>query len=165
MRVYELAARYRVPVAIHYNFDYGTKAESGAAEVERAVAGNPRTVFILSHHINVGLMKKYPNLWGEYFYHPSNPHLSTLLPGNEALFDRVVVGTDIQEPGLGRRSLPWWTAGLVPGHKEIVLRYPDILDGLRRELGRLPPDVAEKVAFRNLERLLSDRLAEPERAR
>ncbi|MFH1620360.1 MAG: hypothetical protein ABIG11_10730 [bacterium] len=148
MKIYSLAARHHVPVSIHYNYDYGTDFQSGVQEFERAVAGNPDTIFITAHQINARLMEKHPNLWGEYEYRPWNPPLRESVGKNNSLLNRIVVGTDIQEPDLvclQRKR---------PGEKRVPIPYEELIRRTRKELGKLPPELAEKAAYKNLQDLI-----------
>ena len=85
-----------------------------------------------------GLMDLHPNLWVELALRTDVAPGGRLDPEWTALFerhaDRVMVGTDTW-------VTPQWT------------RLPELMAGVRAWLGQLRPDVAEKIAYRNAERL------------
>jgi hypothetical protein len=85
-----------------------------------------------------GLMDLHPNLWIELALRTDVAPGGVLTPEWAALFerhaDRVMVGTDT-----------WITSQWT--------RLPDLMADVRAWLGRLPPDVAERIAYRNAERL------------
>lgn len=163
MRIYRLAARHRIPVSVHYNFDFWTAAESGRAELERAVAANPDVAFITAHQVDLALMRRHSNVWGEYIAQPHGTGMLSLgdaLKLDKALIDRIVVGTDAQNPGLVSRGYVWGS-----DQRADPVRYEERVARTREDLGALPPDAAEKVAFKNLLGLLKRARTGPRRSR
>lgn len=83
-------------------------------------------------------LQKYPNLWGELSYRYDVTEAGKLKPSWRRLFekypDRFIVGSDT-----------WVT--------ERWGQYASIMNGYRDWLAELPKDVAEKIAYRNAERL------------
>jgi hypothetical protein len=159
MKIYALAGRRGVPVSIHYNYTYGVAAGTAERELERAVAANPGTIFITAHHANIPLMRRHENLWGEYQPHPWNPSLEDLLKEEPRLEDRLVSATDAQSVGLMHPFLPWGANAIHillenPRAKIPTLSYHDRVELLRRDLGKIPREQAEKIAYKNLQRLL-----------
>lgn len=85
-----------------------------------------------------GLLDRYPNLWVELALRFDVAPGGNLDRAWRALFlrhpDRFMVGTDT------------WVNSQWD-------RLPEILDGFRAWLRQLPPDVAERIAYRNADRL------------
>ncbi len=83
-------------------------------------------------------LQKYPNLWGELSYRYDVTEAGKLKQSWRRLFekypDRFIVGSDT-----------WVT--------ERWGQYASIMNGYRDWLAELPKDVAEKIAYRNAERL------------
>lgn len=120
-------------------------AHSDAAAIEKLFAFNPGAK-ILWAHTGMGepeeevarLLETYPSLYGELSYRAGIVDSGGLSPAWRALFlrfpDRFVYGSDTWIPS----------------------RWPQVrglTDFARRWLAELPADVAEKIAFRNGERL------------
>lgn len=120
-------------------------AHSDEAAVEELFALNPK-VKILWAHAGMSsspeaigkLLDRYPNLWAELAIRTDMASGGKLDPAWRALFlrhpDRIMVGTDT-----------WVTSrwDALPGY----------LEEMRVWLRQLPREVAEKIAFRNAERL------------
>ncbi len=90
MEIFELAGESGVPVIFHYDFDYGTDAASGIAELTEALDQNPDTIFIYAHTCGtqlVSLMEAHENLYCEHEF-------GRVASGVD--MDRVVLGTDMQ---------------------------------------------------------------------
>lgn len=143
----DVCARHGVPLVIHDELTPET-----TAELERALAHSRKATIVLAHagsgepRALAGLLARHENLYldvsGMHFLR--TPALATergpLAPGWKALLsehaDRVLVGLDVWAPQLFK---------------------PEMLDRLmtwtRRVLGELLPDVAEKIAYANAERL------------
>lgn len=138
MQIYQLAAQYHLPVLIHYDPCYGTTCSAGMEEFKRALRTNPQTTFIWAHSCPLELMEIFANLYCEYEFPVE--HLSGQFP------DRTLVGTDIQDPNLRI---------YLPDHSDIS--YEEAIERLRQELARLNPQDAEKVAYKNAQRLLQSK--------
>jgi hypothetical protein len=120
-------------------------AHSDEAAVEELFALNPK-VKILWAHAGMSsepeaigkLLDRYPTLWAELAIRTDMAPGGKLDPAWRALFlrhpDRLMVGTDT-----------WVTSRWA--------ELPGYLAQTRAWLRQLPPEVAEKVAFRNAERL------------
>jgi hypothetical protein len=120
-------------------------AHSDAAAIEKLFAFNP-SAKILWAHTGMGepeavvarLFETYPALYGELSYRAGIVDGGGLSPAWRDLFlrfpDRFVYGSDT------------WTPSRWP-------QVRGLTDFARRWLAELPPDVAEKIAFRNGERL------------
>lgn len=98
MKIYQVAAKYQVPVLIHYDMNYGVPESVGLAELDDAITKNPETTFIFAHSCPLGLLEPYSNLYCETepaMEFPSYNQLSEL-----KMFDRIILGTDIQNNNL-----------------------------------------------------------------
>jgi Amidohydrolase len=93
MEIYAVAAKHKVPVLIHHDVDYGTKAATGLAELKDALTKNPNTKFIFAHGCLPELMEDHSNLFCEFEIGGKED-----IPAKFA--DRVILGTDIQSPDL-----------------------------------------------------------------
>ncbi|MBI4588255.1 MAG: amidohydrolase family protein [Candidatus Rokubacteria bacterium] len=120
-------------------------AHSDAAAVEELFALNPRVKILWAHAGmtsdpgSIGtLLDRYPNLWAELAIRTDMASGGTLDPAWRALFlrhpDRIMLGTDT------------WTTSRWEA-------LPAYLEEMRAWLRQLPREVAEKIAFRNAERL------------
>jgi len=147
LAVLDACARHGAPLVIHDELIPET-----AAELERALGHNPQATIVLAHAGSgepaavAGLLARHPNLRvdlsGMHFLR--TPALATetgpLKPEWKALLtehaDRLLMGIDVWAPQLFK---------------------PETLDRLmrwtRRVLGELPPDVADRIAHANAERL------------
>jgi hypothetical protein len=122
------------------------QAHSDETAIEELFAVEPRARIIWAHAgmsssaLTVGtLVDRYPNLWVELSLRNGDVAPGgTLDPEWRALFirhpDRFILGTDTW-------TTSRWTA------------LPGSVAEQRRYLGQLPPEIAEKIAFRNAERL------------
>ncbi len=111
MDIYDIAGEYHVPVMLHFTFAFGTDAESGKAELERALSGNPDTIFIYAHSCASEialLMRSHDNLYCEQ-------ESGSPAPGID--FSRVILGTDIQ---VTERA-----------PEKVADHYADVIDALR----------------------------------
>jgi predicted TIM-barrel fold metal-dependent hydrolase len=147
LAVLDVCARHGVPLVIH---DELTPETTG--ELERALAHNRKAVVVLAHAGSgeppalSGLLARHPNLYldisGMHFQRTPALAAETgaLGAGWRTLFtehpDRILAGIDLWAPALYK---------------------PEMLDRLmrwtRRILGELPPDVADRIAHANAERL------------
>lgn len=148
LAIAKLAGDLGVPFVFHYNVDYGTGGpDAGLAEVEDAVAKLPGTTFIFAHAPAIPLMGKYPNLWGEIsLFNPQMPNQLFLgqLAAMPNGLDRIVLAiTDMQSPDLKIG------AGLPQ-----PISYADGAARARQGLATLTADQRDKVAYKNLVRLL-----------
>jgi len=136
-RLVELAAERQLILHSH----------SDAAAVQGLFATDPRVRVLWAHAgMTSGpeeiapMLDRYPNLSVELAIRTDMAPGGTLGPDWKALFlrypDRFSVGTDT------------WTTSRWS-------QLPAYLAGVRAWLAQLPPDVAEKIAFKNLERLLN----------
>ncbi len=148
LAIAKLAGDLGVPFVFHYNMDYGTSGvDAGLAEVEDAVSKLPGTTFIFAHNPVPPLMMKYPNLWGEIS--PFNPQMPTAqILGQIATMpnglDRIVLClTDLQTPDLKIG------AGLPS-----PIPYADGASAARRLLSTFAAEQRDKIAYKNLMRLL-----------
>lgn len=143
--LFKVAKQYRAPVQIHHDPDY-------ADELERLLADNRDVSVILAHcgysrpDALSGLMDRHPNLYAEtsLIFNPWIPKFAdpplkdgTLRQDWKNLMlrhaDRLMMGTDY--------------AGFRPEQAPKLNAY------YREILGHLPTDVAEKIAYRNFQRL------------
>ena len=117
--------------------------------IEKLLTLYPKVRFLWAHAgmsasaATVGrLLERFPKLWVELALRTDVAPGGTLDPGWRALFlrypDRFCVGTDT-----------WITS-----RWDELPRY---LAGVRAWLGELPADVAERIAFKNAERLYGAR--------
>jgi len=134
-RIAELAAEKNLVLHAH----------SDEAAVEELFALNPKVKILWAHAgMSSGpeaigkLLDRYPTLWAELAIRTDMAPGGKLDPAWRALFlrhpDRIMVGTDTWVTSR-------WQA--LPGY----------LAEMRAWLRQLPPEVAEKIAFRNAERL------------
>lgn len=142
LAVLKLAGQLRVPVIIHYEYDYGVDFATGMRELEDALSANPDTIVMMAHMPGLVLMARHPNLWGEIT--PGAPGaeqlLTSIVQSDPTLLDRIVLcATDLQSPDLK----------VFDGQT-----YGDALATIRRVLGTLTQEQAEKIAYKNLIRLL-----------
>jgi hypothetical protein len=120
-------------------------AHSDEAAVEELFALNPKVKILWAHagmssgpDVIGKMLDRYPNLWAELAIRSDMASGGKLDPAWRALFlrhsDRILVGTDT-----------WVTSrwDALPGY----------LEEMRVWLRQLPRDVAEKIAYRNAERL------------
>ena len=125
--------------------DLWLHAHSDDAAVDILFAHNPKVRIVWAHtgfttapETIEQYLRKYPNLWGELSYRYDVTEGGKLKPSWRRLFeqypDRFVVGSDT-----------WVT--------ERWGQYAAIMNGYRDWLAELPRDVAEKIAWRNAERL------------
>lgn len=151
MQIYEVAGRHRVPVTVHVEHEY-------SRELDRAVAANPKTVFIWAHvgsgpaPVARDLMRKFPNL---------NADVSTRNP----IFR---MGIPIEQNSLttsdGRLKDEWRAAfeefpdrfllGLDINNTDRLQQLDELVVYYRSVLGQLTAAAAEKIAYRNAHRLL-----------
>ena len=148
LAIAKLAGDLGVPFVFHYNLDYGTSGpEAGMAEVEEAVSKLPGTTFIFAHNPAPPLMQKYQNLWGEVsLFNPQMPSQQIL--GQAAQMpnglDRIVLClTDLQSADLR-------IGAGIPA----PISYAEGADRARQALAALTPDQRDKIAYKNLVRLL-----------
>jgi hypothetical protein len=122
-------------------------AHSDEAAVEELFALNPKVKILWAHagmssgpDVIGKMLDRYPNLWAELAIRSDMASGGKLDPAWRALFlrhpDRILVGTDT-----------WVTSrwDALPGY----------LEEMRVWLRQLPREVAEKIAFRNAERLFA----------
>ena len=156
MRVYELAARYDLPVLIHHNITSANQqAPIYLAELERALAANPATTIIWAH---VGISRRlaaptltaelsrllatYPNLnidisWVVYpdYIAVDDAALDEWAGVIEEFPSRVLIGSD--------------KVGHWQGYTDVIRQYDKLLS-------RLSPETAAMVAGGNALRLLGE---------
>lgn len=159
MRVYELAAEYRLPVLLHSNItSKREKTPLYAAELEAALTAHPRTRFIWAHAGSSESLHRYqgrlPFLHGE---------VERLLATHDNLWIDLswAVLDDYLLPG-GKPDAEW--LALVRRHPDRFLvgsdalgnfgKLPETMAAFAPFLDALPEDVANKVARGNAERLL-----------
>ncbi len=145
--LFEAAKAHAAPVQIHLEGTYG-------AELERVLRDNPDVTIILAHcgymepKKLAALMDRFPNLHGE-----TSLVFNSVIP---RFSDNLPLGED-------GRLRPDWKA-LLTRHADRILigtdyvkyrsdHVPKLLDYYRKVLGFLPRDAAEKIAYRNFERL------------
>ncbi|MBI4637253.1 MAG: amidohydrolase family protein [Candidatus Rokubacteria bacterium] len=141
--VLELSAKRGVPIVIHQELD-----DRAAAGLEAALAAHRNAIIVLAHAGSAtparleGLLKRNPNLRVDLsgMHFQRTPRLASedgpLDPAFKALIvkhaDRFLMGIDV------------WAARLFePAMLDRLMRWT------RRLLGELPPDVAERVAWKN----------------
>ena len=141
LAVLRLAGQLRVPVIIHYQYDYGVDFATGMRELEDALSANPDTIVMMAHMPGLVLMARHPNLWAEItLWAPGvEQQLTSIVQSYPTLLDRIVLcATDLQSPDL----------------KVAGQTYGEVLATNRRVLGTLAQEQAEKIAYKNLMRLL-----------
>jgi predicted TIM-barrel fold metal-dependent hydrolase len=120
-------------------------AHSDDEAVDILFAHNPKARIVWAHtgfttppETIEKYLQRYPNLWGELSYRYEISEGGRLKPAWRALFvkypERFLIGSDT------------WV-------NERWAQYGEIMNGYRGWLAELPQDVAEKIAFRNAERL------------
>lgn len=129
--------------------DIWVHAHSDVEAVDAIYAHNPR-VKVIWAHTGFGtapdtvrlLLEKYPTLMGELSYRSGITEREQLTPAWRALFaahgDRFLIGSDT------------WV-------NERWASYSDLIESYRAWLAQLPRDTAEKIAFRNAERIFTPR--------
>ena len=149
-RLWELSAKYLVPLSVHAEADAPT-----VAEMERLLDTTPMGVFIWAHTgfyaeppLLRRLFQQHPDLFCELSWRderrmPINRSVSLahmLRPEWQELFesfsDRFVIGTDID-----------------PNHPSME-RYESLIGYWREILGQLSHDAAERIAHQNAEHVL-----------
>ena len=160
MEVYRVAAKHGLPVLIHHNISSASKREPiYLAEMERAVAANPDTVFIWAHagisrRVEVPTLREelarvleaYPNLnfdlsWVVYDTIVADAEsFAGWIALIERFPDRFMVGSD---------KVGHWTT------------YADEMTKYNVMLRALSPETAEKFARGNIRRLLGEEKEEP----
>jgi len=161
-RFLELAAGYLVPVIIHYEID-----DESFSALKRMLEDGRRTTIILAHGGRPtpptlkAILDEYPNVYcdlggmtrhGGYgrisggqgqwtVKNPIDDGTGHLRREWKALYeqypDRFMIGTDLAHPE------PW----VISGH------YKQCIDDFRSLLSDLSPGAAEKIGFRNAQRL------------
>ena len=146
-QVLEVAAKHGVPVVIHCELTV-----EAASALEAALQKHPKAVIVLAHGGSAepalleGLLSRNPNLLVDLsgMHYQRTPRLASekgpLDPAWKALIekfpDRFLMGIDVWAPRL-----------FEPATLDRLLAWT------RRILGELPPEVAQKVAYRNAARL------------
>ena len=146
-QVLEVAAKHGVPVVIHCEL-----TAAAASSLEPALQKHPKAVIVLAHGGSAepamleGLLGRNPNLLVDLsgMHYQRTPRLASekgpLDPAWKALIekfpDRFLMGIDVWAPRL-----------FEPATLDRLLAWT------RRILGELPPEVAQKVAYRNAARL------------
>lgn len=152
-RVLDLSARYGVPVTIHH------EAEPGNAEVfRRALSGNPNALVVWAHwcgrsrpEVARSFLRQFPNLYCDLgASHQSRRYgrEKNALIGPAGVLQpewRAVIET------FPHRFLAAIDA-VDPSHYD---RYGAWVEGLKKGLAELPPEIGQRVAFENAERLLA----------
>ncbi|HUT34373.1 MAG TPA: amidohydrolase family protein [Planctomycetota bacterium] len=157
MRVYQLAARHKLPVLIHHNISSAWKREPiYLKELENALKENPRTTFIWAHagisrRVDVPtllpdlrrVLSAHPNLsidisWVVYpdYIAKDKESMGRWVAFIEEFPDRVMIGSD--------KVAHWDKYG------EEITKYYDLLD-------RLKPATAARVAKGNILRILAQK--------
>jgi len=145
-QVLEVAAKHGVPVVIH------CELTAAASSLEPALQKHPKAVIVLAHGGSAepgmleDLLGRNPNLLVDLsgMHYQRTPRLASekgpLDPAWKALIekfpDRFLMGIDVWAPRL-----------FEPATLDRLLAWT------RRILGELPPEVAQKVAYRNAARL------------
>jgi predicted TIM-barrel fold metal-dependent hydrolase len=147
VRVLDVAAKHGIPVVIHCELTV-----EAASSLEAALQKHPKAVIVVAHAgasdptIIAGLLTRNPNLVADLsgMHYQRNPRLASekgpLDPAWKALIekfpDRFLMGIDVWAPRL-----------FDPATLDRLMAWT------RRVLGELPPEVAQKVAYRNAARL------------
>lgn len=150
LAVYELAAKRRVPVLIHHEFEY-------ASEIENALKKNANVTLIWAHmgdgpsSLVRDMLKKYPNLYVDISSRNSTYHRrlsieeqsitnsdGTIKGDWKSLFedysDRVLFGTDIN---MDKHTLT-----------------DQLADYYQKTFAQLLRATAEKIAYKNIRKLI-----------
>lgn len=156
MRVYQVAARYKLPVLIHHDISSAGKREPiYLGELENALRQNPGTNIIWAHagisrRVNVPtlltdlrrVLSSYPNLYIDisWVIYPNYIAKDKSSLSNWAIFieefpDRIIIGSD---------KVGFWAT-----YAQEITKYYDFLDLLK-------PSTAERVARGNILRLLGE---------
>ncbi len=138
MRIYRLAARFRLPVLLHFKVGYGARASQCQAELADAFEANPDTQFIMAHQRATAGMWRFPNVTFQV-----EGNLGPILPEHST---RTIVGTDFQ-------------AKTMEGSGETA--YAVSLLRARSALVGLSAEQAAAVAYRNADRLYGLELGAP----
>lgn len=151
LKIYDLGAKYQVPVNIHFTYH-----ADHVGELEKALAHNPAAIIIWAHvgassaSVTKGLMAQYPNLYADISTRDPYliPHLNLTLidtqgnlkPEWQDLFEtypeRFLLGLDI------------WGA-------DRANKITTLMTYFRSVLGQLSVEVAEKIAYKNAETLIA----------
>jgi predicted TIM-barrel fold metal-dependent hydrolase len=142
-RVLEVAGKHGLPVVIHSDL-----TADAASSLEAALRKHPKTALVLAHGGSVvpatleGLLSRNPSLLVDLsgMHYQRTPRLASekgpVDPAWRALIqkfpDRFLMGVDVWAPRL-----------FEPATLDRLLAWT------RRILGELPPEVAQKVAYRN----------------
>lgn len=170
LKVLELAARYKVPVIIHLEYEERTSRGKSTFDELAELLGSARDrgwspPVILGHaggpksgvdtKVLAPLLDSYPNLCLDIssitlVASSSSPaslivdNSGVLLPGWRDFLvqyqDRIFVGSDIPFP-------EWWNKPKNP------FFYKNLIKSQRDVLNQLPPDAAEKIGYKNALRL------------
>ncbi len=155
MRIYDLAARKRLPVLIHHNISSASKRDPiYLTEMERAISANPKTTFIWAHagvsrRVDVPtlcddiarLLRTYPNLnfdlsWVVYdTITKDSASLAAWIRLIESFPDRFLIGSD----KVGR-----WN-----GYEREMTRYNVLI-------AKLSPGTADRFCRTNIRRILGE---------
>ncbi|HUL32062.1 MAG TPA: amidohydrolase family protein [Thermodesulfobacteriota bacterium] len=165
-RFLDLAARYRVPVIIHYEID-----DESFSALKRMLEYGRGATIVLAHGGRadpptlMAILDEYPNVFcdlggmtrhGGYgrvsggqgrwtVKNPIDDGTGHLRREWKALYeqypDRFMIGTDLAHPE------PW----VIPGH------YKLCIDEFRTLLSDLSPDAAERIGFKNAQKLFGTR--------
>jgi hypothetical protein len=129
MQIYALAGQSKVPVMVHFDPCYGADCATTAAELDEALNKNTSTIFINAHSCPISTMKAYANLYCEY-----EVQTGAELPGE--LLDRVIFGSDVQNPELKVRF-----------NNKDDMTYAQAVDVFLGKLSKLSAADQERVAI------------------
>ncbi|MBI2371328.1 MAG: amidohydrolase family protein [Deltaproteobacteria bacterium] len=152
LQIYDLAARYGVPVNIHVEHEF-------MQEVERALQQKPNTTFIWAHMGDaqagdvLGLMRTYPNLYADIS--TRNPFFRRPPPVDQASINLTYEDGTLKEEwrALFEEFPDRFLFGIDLGTKGLGVVEP-VMEYYRSVLAQLSPAAAEKIANGNLRRLL-----------
>ena len=166
LKLYDLAAKYSVPVNVHVDFKYSD-------ELERALEHNRKATIIWAHCGATGtaagivnaapslirrMMDKHPNLFADLSL--SNPYtLGEDAPAQEELFTNPDGSIKQEWKDLFEDYSDRFMWGLdmvisTEGYYEKVELTVKATNYYRSLLGQLSPEAAENIAYKNIERIL-----------
>lgn len=173
-RLLDLAAKYHVPVNIHYEID-----EESLPSLRRMLEYGQQTTIILAHNSGrpdsptlKALLEEYPNLFADLGGMTEFGAYGRSAPPPPDLSWAV---KNPMEDGKGRLRREWKALleqypdrfvgiGLDLAHPEAwgaPEQYKRAIDRFRSVLSDLSPEAAEKIAFRNAQKLFVTKSAKP----
>jgi len=143
LKIFDLAAEFDVPVLINFM----PSKEEHEQEIREALSHNKNTKVIWFG-------------FGDYtFIYPSYLPLEEIPEIEEEVQDNVIFGSDLSVRLEGERVII--STPNDPGFKP----YPEIISDFRLILSQLPASMAEKIAYKNIEKIVDITTPYPEKNR